>query len=391
MITKILYYTHYDLAIPDGPGTNEFEFTAGLAKHFGKNAWCVLPKPSQPIPHFDKINVIYHTAATLRTPLSFLMREWEIAREISNIYHEKNIDILTVRLPEFPLVPWFLAKRFHLPITIKTLGEWWHDGPVLSLKGKLLRPIVNATQRSVLKKAFAIDCGMEELIDQAIKAFGKPERFKLLPNAANTDRFTPECPSFTLPIKPNAEGPVLGFIGSMPYHRGALQMIQAAGRLKNEFPGISILVAGQDAHMETLMLEAKKVGLEAQTYLLGWIPYEQAPSVINAMDIGFSFYEHWLVDKVGNASQKVRQYLSSGKPVISIEQGHDFIENNNLGSTVDPNSPEEIDKAIRKWTKKIRLEKHTLQKHLRSYAIKHLSTEKLFSDRIAFWQERLER
>ncbi len=388
MIKKVLYYTQFDISTPDGPGTNEFEFSSELAKRFGKNAWCVLPKPKNHVAHLDDMNVIHFETIPFRQFPKLILREWKLARTIADLVKSNSIDIITLRLPELPLVPWLLLKIHNIPVSIKTLGEWWHDGTIDSWKGKLIRPLVDRMQRSVLNSAFAIDCGLENLFSKAKKEFKEGERFVLLPNAANTDRFSPDSkPSEVLPDLSN-NFPVLGFIGSKPFHRGAMEMVQAAGRLKREFPNITVLVAGEDEYSEILAEEVKKTGLKS-CHFLGWVPYEHAPDTVNAMDIGISFFEPWLIADVGNASQKVRQYMACGKPVISIKQGHKFIDEHELGSTVDPSNPDEIDDAIRFWAQNIKVNKKEIQRRIRSYAVENLSTEKLFSDRLKFWEERL--
>ncbi len=387
MIKRILYYCNYDISLPDGPGTNEYEYTVSLAKHFGKKAWCVLPKPSLEVDHLDQVNVIHFTLPRLRALPRLLMEARALAKKIDDICRNEEIDVVCVRLANLPLVPWMLQNVYKRPLAIKTLGEWKSTSPPASWLGRRLQDFIDWITVSVIKNAFAVDIGMQEKFNIAQQLFKDDSRLCLIPNAANVDLFQP------MDVPPQVEGidlkgkwPVLGFLGSFPSDRGAREMIEVAYRLLPKYPDIAVVIAGSDKKLPEIKKRAKELGIADRCHFLGWVPYEEAFKMVNLMDMGFSFFDKIVVERTGNASQKVRQYLACGKPVISIPEGHAFLEENDLGTIVDPENIEQLMAAVHHWAPRVRQDA-TLAARLRDYAVKHLSTEKAFQDRIQFWEQ----
>jgi glycosyltransferase involved in cell wall biosynthesis len=241
---------------------------------------------------------------------------------------------------------------------------------------------------SVLKSAFAVDAGMQELVDAIEGLRGSRSNVKCIPNAANTERFKPmEDPPEIPGVDLRGRWPVLGFVGTSPSLRGARQMVEVARAILTDYPDTAVLVAGWDDGMEGVLVLAGRVGVEDRCYFPGTVSYEDVPAFINRMTIGYSFFEPWVTRRTGNASQKVRQYLACGKPVISIKEGHEFLEREDLGSTVDPERIEEVEAATRMWLSRLQSQAALARDRLRAYAVAHLSTEKALTDRLQFWSE----
>jgi glycosyltransferase involved in cell wall biosynthesis len=193
----------------------------------------------------------------------------------------------------------------------------------------------------------------------------------------------PEIPGADL----SGRWPVLGFVGTSPSLRGARQMVEVAHAILADYPNTAVLVAGWDDGMEEVVELAKRNGIEDRCHFLGTVSYKDVPALVNHMTIGFSFFEPWVTRRTGNASQKVRQYLACGKPVISIKEGHEFLAHKELGSTVDPKNIAEVETATRMWLDRLENESDSVKDRLRAYAEAHLSTEKALADRLQFWAE----
>ena len=229
---------------------------------------------------------------------------------------------------------------------------------------------------------------MQELVDTVERLRGGRSNVKCIPNAANTERFKPmEDPPEIPGVDLRGRWPVLGFVGTSPSLRGACQMVEVARAILTDYPDTAVLVAGWDDGMEGVLVLAGRVGVEDRCYFPGTVSYEDVPAFINRMTIGYSFFEPWVTRRTGNASQKVRQYLACGKPVISIHEGHEFLERENLGSTVDPDHIEEVEAATRMWLRCSQRDPVSVRDRLRAYAVAHLSTEKALTDRLEFWLE----
>ncbi|MBU1247844.1 MAG: glycosyltransferase, partial [Proteobacteria bacterium] len=380
-----LYFCGYDISLPDGPGTNEFEFTRCMAKRLGKGAWCVLPNPSSTVPHLEDVNVLFYSLPRIRNLFRYVGCCLEVAKSIDQMCTENDIDIICLRLPAIPVIPWLLQVRHKRRLFLKTLGEWWYNEPPSSWIDGLLRGLGNMMRKQIIRRALGMDVAIEGVHRQAINLLGSDESIVLVPNAANIDHFTPAAG--VLPgLEVDGAWPVLGFIGTSPSSRGVREMIELLPRLLIDFPKAAVLAAGWDNGMEELKIRAKQLGVADRCHLLGWISYPEVPKLVNAMDICFSFFEPIRIEREGNCSQKVRQYLACGKPVLSIRSGHAFLEEHDLGSIVDPADLNGVETALRLWLERIKANPEKVANKLREYAVAHLSTDRTFLDRLAFWE-----
>ena len=84
--------------------------------------------------------------------------------------------------------------------------------------------------------------------------------------------------------------------------------------------------------------------------LKGYVDNKYIPSILSHSSLNLLNYSgtayNW---SRGNSSNKLFEYLASGKPVLStVKMGYDIIEKFNCGSSVEHTTPEEIAKEIRK-------------------------------------------
>ena len=200
-------------------------------------------------------------------------------------------------------------------------------------------------------------------------------------------------PDFTLRPRQKINVPknsiVLGFAGSLPTQRGATQILKVAEKLESTINNLYVLIVGYDERLHNLVEQTsfprKKI------LLTGQLPYSEIPTCIAAMTICYSFFEEHKIKRTGNASQKVKQYISMGKPVISVSTGHEYLQKQQLGSPVNQNDIEEIARETVKWIKRIETEGDMLAQRLHQYAVDHLSTEKTLQQRLEFWNSILKK
>lgn len=84
--------------------------------------------------------------------------------------------------------------------------------------------------------------------------------------------------------------------------------------------------------------------------LKGYVNNQYIPSILQHSSLNLLNYSgtsyNW---SRGNSSNKLFEYLASGKPVLStVKMGYDIIERFNCGSSVSHTTPEEISEEIRK-------------------------------------------
>ncbi len=123
-------------------------------------------------------------------------------------------------------------------------------------------------------------------------------------------------------------------------------VLDTAKILGNEY---SFLVFGAGNCVNTLQkrIDDEKIG---NVKLKGYVDNKYIPSILSHSSLNLLNYSgtsyNW---SRGNSSNKLFEYLASGKPVLStVKMGYDIIERYNCGSSVNQTTPEEIAFEIRK-------------------------------------------
>lgn len=376
---KLAYYTEVDFRLSDGPAVNEREFINSLQNNINEPL-IFLDKINRDV--FDDKKRIFFFSKPYR--VSHFLRYWKISRHINKVLKIRKINMLSVRVTDYPIVV-LLLKLFNpkLKIYIKTAALWWAGREnSVGVKCFLYNKLNDALTRIVYKISSGIDVAMIETREELIRlGFATEKKIKLIDNAINTKIFTPSK------RKKVSRSVVLGFAGSFPSFRGVAQMLSVGAKLQESYD-IKIKIIGDDHNLKEL-IEKSRFPIE-KVLCLGTINYFDVAKNIEDMTICYSFFEEWKIKKTGNASQKVKQYISMGKPVISVKTGHQYLVDNDLGSAVDQNDIDEIVRETEKWIQRVQLEGDALSDRLHAYACKHLSTEKTFQQRLEFWESLLE-
>ena len=142
--------------------------------------------------------------------------------------------------------------------------------------------------------------------------------------------------------------------------------------------------------MGDLKKEAERLGVQDHFVFTGVIPYDAVPRYINAFDVAIAFDKAEILNSIGNSNQKIRQYIASGKPVITNPNGNEFITQNQLGSIVDPTDLDAFMVALRRWFSLTESEKISFAKKAAEYAQEHLSIMRKLEQRLDFCNRSLE-
>lgn len=384
---KILYYSSYDISEPRGPSVNEFEFTAALAKRFGKAAWCVVPRPAVEVVHLSRLTAILYPPGSI-TNISSAVR---VARRISQIVRAQKIDLIVVRMRStWPLVPWLLEAVFRKRVAVKSCGQFWGGAQSQSLVQRVLNRANRRLVFSVLKGAVAIDAVTTQIREKVVQVTGNSRNVAHIDNSTDIDKFRPfkaAAPPFGLDLEESC--PVVGYVGGSPSTRGARQLTEVAKLLTHEYPKLKVIVAGVDPALGNVIRLAKEYGVEDRCHFLGVIPYDQVPAFINLIDIGVSFDLPENIRKKGNSSQKLRQYIACGKPVITVGQSDHCVTAHDLGTAVEPTDLAGIAAAVCQWHKRLQRDPDVIRERLRAYAVEYFCADKALEKRLKFWSSQL--
>jgi glycosyltransferase involved in cell wall biosynthesis len=122
-----------------------------------------------------------------------------------------------------------------------------------------------------------------------------------------------------------------------------------AAALLREYPDIRFLIFGDGNQVEALKQRIHDEGL-SNVKLKGfverkYIPYILSNSSVNILNYSQSLY-NW---SRGNSSNKLFEYMASGKPVIStVKMGYSIIDKYQCGLSLEKDTPETLAEAILK-------------------------------------------
>lgn len=393
---KILYVASVDLALFNGPAVNEQEFLKALFRALPGRAHAVIPTPSGPVEGLDASAVTFSRSIGHGLPAFLRHQADQVAKAIALLKRER-FDLLVTRIRGLHTAELsYITRRHPIPYALKTLGEYALFEVRTQRNPKTqLRYVMNHVRRralgKVLSKAIAIDVCTAILQEQALKRFAlDPAKVKLIDNAVNTEMFCPQD-------KAQARAacglekfdPIVGFVGGRPWERGGMQMVELVPRLLERFPRLGMVIVGGGKGMDALLRRGRELKIFEHCTFAGVVPYARVPQWVNTFDIGVAFDVPARVAMVGNANQKVRQYIACGKPVVASAGGNEFLSSHGLGSVVDVQDLSQIEQALVQWLS-LTPSQQQLHAHKASdFAKANLSVEKTLRERLDFWSERL--
>jgi glycosyltransferase involved in cell wall biosynthesis len=301
-------------------------------------------------------------------------------------YYRVKPDIIVTRLGSTPLLHYFISVFFGRKLLLKTVGRFWGEQQSASVKERLILKCLVFINRQILKNARGLDTVTQKFKSIFVSKYKiDHNKISVIENSVDTSKFFIRNSSKTFVGHDfSTYFPILGYVGNVPSKRAAYQLLKIYKPIKYLYPNIAVVVVGVDKELEGL----KESLIEASEsfFCLGQVPYNSVSEVMNIIDIGYSFTTQHDLQELGNSSQKLRQYIACGKPVITMKTTNDFVENNNLGSLVDQENIQEIVDETIKWIKIVEEQGEALAERLHQYAKEHLSTEKTFQQRLEFWQ-----
>ena len=210
------------------------------------------------------------------------------------------------------------AERFHPPFS------WIAKALYLAFERQLQR-WVDAT--------IAVN---RKILDQLVP-HGKGKNTLVLPNypVKNVWDYTCEIP---MELSAICEMDFdLIYIGGLTPDRGIFKLLKSVYLLRNEFPGLNVLILGRffSPEVEREFNERlNALGLNAVIYYQSWIPAEKIGLLLKRSRVGL-----WLFNPQNRRLRralplKVLEYFAAGLPVVSINTSlmRGLIESNRLGA-----------------------------------------------------------
>lgn len=395
---NICYFSDVDISKPNGPGVNEREFVWTLqteSKLRGDRTFFLIPKPSEEL-DFEIRNVDFYNKMFFEKlwlfGLSILFSNLRSFKLVSRKLKTTPIDLFVLRLRRtcifVPLYLSIIRQRY----VIKTLGNIYNfRDKRMNIKSKTYYLFHRRILGRILSKATFIDVCTPQFYNNYRKIY-QLKNIEIIENAVNTDRFFPldkdECKRkcglerFTK---------IVGYCGGYPSQRGARQLVEISSKLVERYSGCGILIVGDDAQLEKTRKQADASGVKDHIIFAGIIDYEKLPVYMNCLDVGVGLPSRERVDSQGSSSQKIRQYLACGIPVIFPKYTNEEILKHGLGTAVATDDTKEILEAVSYYLDKTQAEVDTFRKQASEYANNHLSTNFAYMRRYTAWISSLKR
>lgn len=172
---------------------------------------------------------------------------------------------------------------------------------------------IEATEFEYLTTADATVAASTVLRDKAKKiAPNKP--VYLIPNGIEISRYeAADGSQFRSHLEVSDK--LVGIVGSHDRQNEMKLILAVATAMRSE--PITFLIAGRGSQAAWAQQEAQRLGL-ANIRFHGFVPFDQLPSVMNALDVGLCPYEKTEADDARSPMRLV-SYLAAGVPVVCTE------------------------------------------------------------------------
>lgn len=390
---NICYISDIDISVPNGPGVNEREFVWTLqtsSELRGDRVFFIIPKPSNRI-SFTLRNVKHYQVKFVKKPsflwYNIILLTLHLSRLILSRITNHNVDLFVIRLSINSILIPLLLYLWRQRCAIKTLEDIYIFHPLeLNFKWAIFISVLRKVLGVGLKKVLFIDVCTPQLFYNYKKRYDLTN-IKIIENPVNIELFhvmDREYCKNTCGLKEFKQ--IVGYCGGYPSARGARQLVDISPDLISRYPRCGIVIVGDDAELHELKEKAKQLGSDSHIIFKGIVDYEHTSFYINCMDVGIALDTEQKIRFVGNASQKIRQYLACGVPIICPGGTNKIIVNEGLGIEVAPNDLDQIYKGICFWFDKSDTDRGELRLKCHHFAKNNFSTEKIFQERYTAWK-----
>lgn len=385
------YILQTDISQNNGPGVNEWEFVNFLLEAYPDNVVAFAPNPDPRSSNARKHpNVHYVMSHRGRHPLFYIIfllhQLWVVFRTAL----QRPPSAIVVRPSLFPIVSLLASYVLRVPLFLKTVSlgiqalrkRWFPFGRYV------LYPLNHVIYRLLLRRACLIDT-----VTQSI-ALWYTERtridagkFVVIPNAVNTSifRHAPKQDARRC-LGLSRFRRVVGYVGGIAEHSGIRELIEGTKTLAQTDSDIGFVIVGDGELREDMENLVGEYGLYDQFIFTGRVAYSRIHQYINAFDVGIALFPTWWMLRNGSSSQKVRQYLACQRPVLASRgEGHEFIQQNQLGWLVVPEDPAQVAEAIVAACSTPSEQLERMGHRGREYVIQNFSVSSLTRQRYEIW------
>jgi glycosyltransferase involved in cell wall biosynthesis len=261
---------------------------------------------------------------SLKSPTT-AVRAWRFAQFL----WRQRIDVVQAYFPDssyFGVTTAFLAGVPHRVRTRNNVGHW------LTAAHRILGRALN-----LFTTATVANCGAARdalLRDER----PSPASVVVLANGVDLDRFLSLQP-------PSVQSNVVGAVSNLRPVKGLDVLVEAAARLKTDFPGVTYRVAGEGEQRGELQARIDAAGLHERFHLCG--SQKDVPAFLGSLGVAV------LASRAEGMSNAVLEYLAAARPVVATAVGAtpELLRQGECGLLVPPEDPGAMAAAIARLLK----------------------------------------
>jgi glycosyltransferase involved in cell wall biosynthesis len=217
------------------------------------------------------------------------------------------------------------------------------------------------------------------------------DKIAVVENGANTDLFTP-TDTDEARRRANLSGAdhFVTFVGNLLQWQGVEYLIRSVPYVLEEFPTTRFLIVGGGTTKPALVDLARGIGVSDSVIFTEVVPYENVPMYLNASEICVAPFIRGRNERSGVSPLKIHEYGACGKAVVASRlPGLEFVEQCQTGLLVQPESAEELARAIVKLLRDPELRKR-MGENGRKYVVENRSWESVAISVAAVSREAME-
>jgi glycosyltransferase involved in cell wall biosynthesis len=177
---------------------------------------------------------------------------------------------------------------------------------------------------AAFRRAAWITACSEDLRNRAVRLGAPPDRTTVVPYGVDVEQFRPDPEArargrATLHVANDV--PVVLAFGRLVEKKGFAYLIDAVISLKQEYPGIRLLIAGQGDLEHELRARAVAAGVADQVQFLGVVPQHTIPMWLAACDVAVVPSVRDEAGNVDGLPNTVLEIMASGAPLVATRAG----------------------------------------------------------------------
>lgn len=211
-------------------------------------------------------------------------------RAFERLHRADPVDAVFIHFAYSALPYIFHRERRNIPTVTIFHGPWHQEAalerPRNSVRNKLLLHAMFRIERAVLDRSDRVITLSQFMADTALEAFGlSGDKISVIPGGVDPDVFSPGDKKSARRRLGIPDDRFIAFtVRRLSRRMGLEDLIDAAGLINGDVPGLQILIAGKGELTEELNERIRERGVGGRVRLTGFVSDEQLPDYYRAAD-----------------------------------------------------------------------------------------------------------